>query len=74
MVLWCAQELIEHPMDLCHVSNKLNHDGYESPEAFAADVELTFANALQYEDGAHIGFVLSRLPLGQGLTCCDDVF
>jgi hypothetical protein len=35
-------------MDLCHVSNTLNTDGYATAAAFAADVRLAFENALAY--------------------------
>ncbi|KAB2609184.1 transcription factor GTE10-like [Pyrus ussuriensis x Pyrus communis] len=40
--------VIKHPMDLGTVKSKLNSGMYSSPLEFAADVRLTFSNALTY--------------------------
>ncbi|KAM1739690.1 hypothetical protein ACFX11_015368 [Malus domestica] len=40
--------VIKHPMDLGTVKSKLNSGVYSSPLEFAADVRLTFSNALTY--------------------------
>lgn len=41
-------EVISHPMDFGTISEKLEKDVYSSEEAFAADIRLTFANAMRY--------------------------
>ncbi|CAA2992808.1 transcription factor GTE10 [Olea europaea subsp. europaea] len=40
--------VIKHPMDLGTIKKKLHSGGYSSPMGFAADVRLTFENALTY--------------------------
>ncbi|WJX33182.1 hypothetical protein P8452_21418 [Trifolium repens] len=40
--------VIKHPMDLGTVKSKLTSGKYSSPIAFAADVRLTFSNAMTY--------------------------
>ncbi|CAN1802161.1 Transcription factor GTE10 [Linum perenne] len=40
--------VIKHPMDLGTVKSKITSGEYSSPLAFAADVRLTFANAMKY--------------------------
>ncbi|CAI0446356.1 unnamed protein product [Linum tenue] len=40
--------IIKHPMDLGTVKSKITSGDYSSPLAFAADVRLTFANAMKY--------------------------
>ncbi|KAK9064310.1 hypothetical protein SSX86_015690 [Deinandra increscens subsp. villosa] len=39
---------ISHPMDLGTISKNLEGDIYSSAEAFAADIRLTFSNAMSY--------------------------
>ncbi|XP_057419586.1 transcription factor GTE10-like isoform X2 [Lotus japonicus] len=40
--------IIKHPMDLGTVKSKLGSGKYSSPKDFAADVRLTFSNAMTY--------------------------
>lgn len=40
--------VISHPMDFGTISKKLDDDIYSNTEAFAADVRLTFSNAMTY--------------------------
>ncbi|XP_065873626.1 transcription factor GTE10-like [Euphorbia lathyris] len=40
--------VIKHPMDLGTVKRKITSGAYSSPLGFAADVRLTFSNALKY--------------------------
>ncbi|KAL1206029.1 Transcription factor GTE9 [Cardamine amara subsp. amara] len=40
--------IIKHPMDLGTVKNKLTSGSYSCPSEFAADVRLTFSNAMTY--------------------------
>lgn len=46
-------EIIKQPMDLGTVKSKLARDLYQSPLDFAADVRLTFNNALTYNPKGH---------------------
>ncbi|PIA30525.1 hypothetical protein AQUCO_05500069v1 [Aquilegia coerulea] len=41
-------DIIKHPMDLGTVKTRLNTIMYKSPVEFAADVRLTFSNAMTY--------------------------
>ncbi|KAL3525537.1 hypothetical protein ACH5RR_013909 [Cinchona calisaya] len=41
-------QIIKHPMDLGTIKSKLNKRVYKSPIEFAADVRLTFNNAMTY--------------------------
>ncbi|KAF5180877.1 Transcription factor gte4 [Thalictrum thalictroides] len=41
-------DIIKHPMDLGTVKSRLNTIMYKSPVEFAADVRLTFSNAMTY--------------------------
>ncbi|KAJ0252940.1 Bromodomain-containing protein [Hirschfeldia incana] len=45
--------IIKHPMDLGTVKKKLASGVYSSPHEFAADVRLTFANAMTYNPPGH---------------------
>ncbi|PIN03136.1 Transcription initiation factor TFIID, subunit BDF1 [Handroanthus impetiginosus] len=45
--------VIKHPMDLGTVKNKLLSGQYSSPMEFAADVRLTFKNAMTYNPVGH---------------------
>nr|DAD30643.1 TPA_asm: hypothetical protein HUJ06_009494 [Nelumbo nucifera] len=40
--------VIKHPMDLGTIKSKLHSGAYSSPMGFAADVRLTFSNAMTY--------------------------
>ncbi|KAJ4843121.1 hypothetical protein Tsubulata_002908 [Turnera subulata] len=46
-------DIIKHPMDLGTVKAKLGKNQYESPRDFAADVRLTFNNAMKYNPKGH---------------------
>lgn len=45
--------IIKHPMDLGTAKAKLNANEYKSPHEFAADVRLTFNNAMTYNPIGH---------------------
>jgi hypothetical protein len=45
--------VIKHPMDLGTVRATLTARRYPSHDAFAADVRLTFSNALRYNPVGH---------------------
>ncbi|XP_010425469.1 PREDICTED: transcription factor GTE8 [Camelina sativa] len=57
--------IIEHPMDLGTVKKNLASGLYSSPHEFAADVRLTFTNAMTYNPPGHdvhiMGDILSKL-------------
>ncbi|XP_044974850.1 transcription factor GTE8-like [Hordeum vulgare subsp. vulgare] len=46
-------EIIKHPMDLGTIKKKLDSGSYTSPSDFAADVRLTFNNAITYNPRGH---------------------
>uniref|UniRef100_A0A0A8XYB5 Gte102 n=1 Tax=Arundo donax TaxID=35708 RepID=A0A0A8XYB5_ARUDO len=46
-------DIIKHPMDLGTVRKKLDSGSYKSPSDFAADVRLTFNNAMTYNPRGH---------------------
>ncbi|XP_062222850.1 transcription factor GTE10-like [Phragmites australis] len=46
-------DIIKHPMDLGTVKKKLDSGSYTSPSDFAADVRLTFNNAMSYNPRGH---------------------
>ncbi|AEE77284.1 Bromodomain [Arabidopsis thaliana x Arabidopsis arenosa] len=56
---------IKHPMDLGTVKKNLASGVYSSPHEFAADVRLTFTNAMTYNPPGHdvhiMGDILSKL-------------
>ncbi|KQJ94930.1 transcription factor GTE9 isoform X2 [Brachypodium distachyon] len=41
-------DIVKHPMDLGTIQKKLNSGSYPTPWEFAADVRLTFSNAILY--------------------------
>ena len=47
-------DIIKQPMDLGTVKSRLARDFYRSPLDFAADVRLTFTNALTYNPKGHL--------------------
>uniref|UniRef100_A0ACD5ZHE0 Uncharacterized protein n=1 Tax=Avena sativa TaxID=4498 RepID=A0ACD5ZHE0_AVESA len=46
-------DIIKHPMDLGTIKKKLDSASYASPSDFAADVRLTFNNAITYNPRGH---------------------
>ncbi|KAL6634032.1 hypothetical protein ACP70R_026703 [Stipagrostis hirtigluma subsp. patula] len=46
-------DIIKHPMDLGTIRKKLDSGSYASPSEFAADVRLTFNNAMTYNPRGH---------------------
>ncbi|CAO2827033.1 unnamed protein product [Amaranthus hypochondriacus] len=54
--------VIKHPMDFSTVKNKLSRGEYTSPLGFAADVRLTFSNAMTYNPpGNDVHFMAQTL-------------
>ncbi|XP_011073012.1 transcription factor GTE10 [Sesamum indicum] len=53
--------VIKHPMDLGTVKKKLFSGQYSSPMGFAADVRLTFKNALTYNPAGHDVHVMAEV-------------
>ncbi|KAF8108186.1 hypothetical protein N665_0114s0074 [Sinapis alba] len=57
--------IIKHPMDLGTIKKNLASGLYSSPHEFAADVRLTFTNAMTYNPPGHdvhiMGDILSKL-------------
>ncbi|TVU29378.1 hypothetical protein EJB05_20942 [Eragrostis curvula] len=47
------RDIIKHPMDLGTIKKKLDSGSYSSPLDFAADVRLTFNNAMTYNPRGH---------------------
>ena len=47
-------DIIKHPMDLGTIKKKLDSGSYASPSDFAADVRLTFNNAITYNPRGHV--------------------
>ncbi|KAL6899642.1 hypothetical protein ACP4OV_006300 [Aristida adscensionis] len=46
-------DIVKHPMDLGTIKKKLDSGSYTSPSEFAADVRLTFNNAMIYNPRGH---------------------
>jgi len=53
-------QIISKPMDLGTIKTNLNKNLYPTPEEFAADVRLTFNNALRYNPKGHDVHVLAE--------------
>ncbi|TXG73202.1 hypothetical protein EZV62_001781 [Acer yangbiense] len=53
-------DIIKNPMDLGTVKSKLNKILYDSPADFAADVRLTFKNAMTYNPEGHDAYVIGE--------------
>ncbi|XP_023636004.1 transcription factor GTE9 [Capsella rubella] len=51
--------IIKHPMDLGTVKNKLTSGTYSCPSEFAADVRLTFSNAMTYNPPGNDVYVMA---------------
>ncbi|XP_004231975.3 transcription factor GTE7 isoform X2 [Solanum lycopersicum] len=53
--LYDYHDFIKHPMDLGTVKSRLDKNVYRTPQDFAADVRLTFTNAMTYNPkGQHV--------------------
>ncbi|KAK3000716.1 hypothetical protein RJ639_021954 [Escallonia herrerae] len=52
--------VISQPMDLGTIKTKLGNDSYISAEEFAADVRLTFSNAMLYNPASNEVHVMAR--------------
>ncbi|CAN1167430.1 Transcription factor GTE2 [Linum perenne] len=52
-------DIIKQPMDLGTVKKKLGKNLYDSPQDFAADVRLTFNNAMRYNPKGHEVYALA---------------
>ncbi|CAK7330363.1 unnamed protein product [Dovyalis caffra] len=63
-------DIVKNPMDLGTVKSKLSKNLYESPRDFAADVRLTFNNAMKYNPKGHEVYILAE----QFLTRFEDLF
>ncbi|ERN00631.1 hypothetical protein AMTRI_Chr04g247610 [Amborella trichopoda] len=54
--------LVKNPMDLGNAKSRLNQSFYSTKLEFAADVRLTFHNALKYNPKAHdVNIMVERL-------------
>lgn len=51
--------IIKHPMDLGTVKNKLTSGTYSCPSEFAADVRLTFSNAMTYNPPGNDVYIMA---------------
>lgn len=58
-------DIIKCPMDLGTVKAKLSKNLYDSPLDFAADVRLTFNNAMTYNPKGHDVYILAEQLLGR---------
>ncbi|KAL9156258.1 hypothetical protein ABFS82_09G063600 [Erythranthe guttata] len=52
--------VIKHPMDLGTIKRKLTSRQYSDPMGFAADVRLTFKNAMTYNPPGHVVHVMTE--------------
>ncbi|MFS8015959.1 putative chromatin remodeler Bromodomain family [Helianthus anomalus] len=53
-------EIISHPMDFGTVCKKLEDDLYPFAEAFAADIRLTFSNAMRYNPPSNFVHLMAK--------------
>ncbi|XP_050379273.1 transcription factor GTE8 isoform X2 [Argentina anserina] len=53
--------VIKHPMDLGTVKSKLTSCAYSSPLSFAADVRLTFSNAMTYNPPSNDVHIMAQV-------------
>ncbi|KAJ8764752.1 hypothetical protein K2173_009146 [Erythroxylum novogranatense] len=63
-------DMIKNPMDLGTVKSKLGKNLYDSPSHFAADVRLTFNNAMKYNPKGHEVYILAE----QFLSRFEELF
>ncbi|KAM7471497.1 hypothetical protein LguiA_009680 [Lonicera macranthoides] len=54
-------DVIKHPMDLGTVKTKLSSGEYSNPLTFAADVRLTFSNAMTYNPPGHDVYMMAEM-------------
>lgn len=54
-------DVIKHPMDLGTVKTKLSSGEYSNPSTFAADVRLTFSNAMTYNPQGHDVYIMAEM-------------
>ena len=47
-------KVIEKPMDLSTIEEKLNLDSYSRPKDFISDLKLIFSNCRQYNDATNV--------------------
>ncbi|CAN4083106.1 unnamed protein product [Withania somnifera] len=64
MKLYDYYDIIKHPMDLGTVKSKLDMKEYKTPEDFAADVRLTFNNAMTYNPKGQDVHIMAEEFLG----------
>lgn len=57
--------IIKNPMDLGTVKSKLNKNLYSTPSDLAADIRLTFNNALTYNPPGHVVYNIAQQLLTQ---------
>ncbi|CAM6044778.1 unnamed protein product [Sphagnum compactum] len=57
-------KVINKPMDLGTVKERIANGFYSSPISFADDVRLTFANAMTYNPQGHDVYVMAQVLLG----------
>uniref|UniRef100_A0A7N0ZR30 Uncharacterized protein n=1 Tax=Kalanchoe fedtschenkoi TaxID=63787 RepID=A0A7N0ZR30_KALFE len=53
-------QIVKNPMDLGTIKTKLGKNAYSSPMEFAADVRLTFENALLYNPKGHAVYMIAE--------------
>ncbi|XP_076928876.1 transcription factor GTE9-like [Bidens hawaiensis] len=53
-------EIITHPMDLGTISNKLEDNIYSVADSFAADIRLTFSNAMRYNPLKNVVHLMAK--------------
>ncbi|KAI3824534.1 hypothetical protein L1987_05996 [Smallanthus sonchifolius] len=53
-------KIISHPMDLGTISKKLEDDVYSLADAFAADIRLTFSNAMRYNPPGNFVHLMAK--------------
>ncbi|KDP35948.1 hypothetical protein JCGZ_09920 [Jatropha curcas] len=56
-------DIVKNPMDLGTIKSKLGKNMYDSPVDFAADVRLTFNNAMKYNPKGHEVYNLAQQQL-----------
>ncbi|KAK4367904.1 hypothetical protein RND71_011696 [Anisodus tanguticus] len=64
MKIYDYYDIIKHPMDLGTVKLRLDMNEYRTPQDFAADVRLTFNNALTYNPKGQDVHAMAEVLLG----------
>ncbi|KAL3378226.1 hypothetical protein AABB24_004246 [Solanum stoloniferum] len=62
--LYDYHDFIKHPMDLGTVKSRLDKNEYRTPQDFAADVRLTFTNAMTYNPKGQYVHIAAEEYLG----------